>query len=109
MRKKENKKMRHSLGVAKMKLLQARCPNSVVIGLKRLAAEEGVTVATLHRRILMASVDGANSLGNRVRAIELAMLNYGIVPEGVLQAQPHERDVNANGLTEEKDDETGYE
>lgn len=69
--------------MSKQFLVQARISQSAYKRLETRANSEGVTLAFLVRHQLEAVA--APSLYKRVRALEVALIKFGVVPEGVRQ------------------------
>jgi predicted DNA-binding protein len=68
-------------------LIQTRVVPEAYTRLGELADQEGQTMAGYLRGVIMQIIadDGKRTLATRVRAIEVALVNWGIVPEGVEQ------------------------
>ena len=67
------------------KLIQTRISVKAMRGLERQAEVEGTTTAAILRILAEQHVTEGRSLFQRVRAIEVALVNFGVVPEGVVQ------------------------
>ncbi len=71
-------------------LVQTRISAKALRGLERQAEIEGSTTAAILRHLAEEHVTSRRSLFQRVRAIEVALVNYGIVPESVAQPRREE-------------------
>ena len=83
--------MRKNRITADQKLVQTRISSKVLKALEKQAEVEGTTTAAILRGLAEQHVTSGRSLFQRVRAIEVSLVNYGIVPEGI--AQPTSKEI----------------
>ena len=74
------------------KLVQTRIMSKTLRELERQAELDGTSVAAILRGLCEQHVTMGKSLYQRVRSIEVSLVNYGIVPEGVVQPLAEELD-----------------
>lgn len=77
--------MRKNRITADQKLVQTRISSKAMRALEKQAEVEGTTTAAILRGLAEQHVTSGRSLFQRIRAIEVSLVNYGIVPEGVMQ------------------------
>ena len=97
--------MRKNRITRNQKLVQTRVSAKVLRLLERQAEVEGTSTAAILRSLIEGHVLFGRSLFQRVRAIEVSLVNYGIVPEGIVQPSVAELpriDETETGKSEEK-------
>ena len=77
--------MRKNIITKDQKLIQTRVSSKTLSALEKQAEVEGTTTAAILRGLAEQHMTSGRSLFQRVRAIEVSLVNYGIVPEGVTQ------------------------
>jgi hypothetical protein len=76
---------RNRISSTRSRLVQTRVSKKAMLALERQAEVEGTTTAAILRHLVEAHVTEGRSFYERVRAIEVALVNFGVVPEGVTQ------------------------
>lgn len=84
--------MRRNRITADQRLIQTRISSKTLRALEKQAEVEGTTTAAILRGLAEQHVTSGRSLFQRVRAIEIALVNFGVVPEGVVQPTKGETD-----------------
>ena len=80
------------------KLVQTRIMAKTLRELERQAERDGTSVAAILRGLAEQHVTMGRSLYQRVRAIEVSLVNFGVVPDGVVQ--PLDAEGDPDGLLE---------